>query len=83
MCVCVCVCVCVCGVAVVLLILILNVLLKLEVLAGSCQISVHGNLSFISSLEINSLNYAVCQFHQVMIVLGFPHFENSMAVLSS
>ena len=45
-CVCVCVCVCACegGVAVVLLILILNVvLLKLEVLAGNCQISVHGN----------------------------------------
>ena len=44
LCVCVCVCVCEGGVAVVLLILILNVvLLKLEVLAGNCQISVHGN----------------------------------------
>ena len=44
LCVCGCVCVCEGGVAVVLLILILNVvLLKLEVLAGNCQISVHGN----------------------------------------
>ena len=53
MCVCVCVCACEGGVAVVLLILILNVvLLKLKVLAGNCQISVHGNWVLFLALKL-------------------------------